>query len=165
MPYDTCCTPGLSLCQWGRAGWTMLHVWAHNAPELLSAEQQEDMRVLTEQFTKHIPCQECKEHFRSYLRQHVTEETFQSRSGLVQLFHGAHNAVNARAGKPEMTMEKHMAMFSSPLGHSENTAPKDQTYHTAAMLVLVAVSALLLRHALNVRTKGVQLSKLDHTTR
>ena len=138
----------------------MLHVWAHSSPERLSEEQKGDMRLLVEQFTKHIPCQECKEHFTGYMEQHFTEEAVQSRSGLVQLFHGAHNAVNARTGKPEMTMEEHMAMFSQP---SESQSLQNRSYHTAAILGLVAVSALLLRHALNVRARGVSLSKLEHT--
>ena len=114
MKDDKCCTPGLHLCQWGRAGWTMLHVWAHTAPEQLSEENQRDMRNLLSLFAKHIPCLECRDHFEHYLQQHMTDEALRSRLGLINLLHSAHNSVNKRTYKPEMSIEEHMAMFRPP---------------------------------------------------
>jgi len=95
----------------GPAFWFTLHNASTAYPENPTRFIQDGMKQLLLNLPIIIPCVTCKEHFWTFLKAHDLEVITSSR---VQLFHflvAAHNAVNKRFGKIEMSVEEAKALY------------------------------------------------------
>lgn len=119
-----------SLTSWGPCAWNFLHVVAHTRPERLSDEDQERMRVFLREVAHHLPCRHCARHFDEFLDAHMTPASLATRASVVALLHQAHNAVNRRTGKRELSLAEHHRLYSS-------THRQGDTLALFAFLVLV----------------------------
>jgi hypothetical protein len=97
----------LSITTWGHAAWIFLHAVAHASPKKPTAEQRENMRAYLHALATVLPCAKCQRHMRQYLREHLTEDSLKSRASLVEFVHCFHNSVNAKLGKPQLTLQEH----------------------------------------------------------
>lgn len=126
--------PGLTIDQWGPAGWNTLHVWAHFYPHAPTDAERDEMRALLYLFARHLPCPSCRQHFTSFLERRLDADALATRAALVALLNDAHNEVNARLGKRVYTLEEHLRVYT--LRRRRPTTPP-------ALLLVVATAALV----------------------
>jgi mitochondrial FAD-linked sulfhydryl oxidase len=83
----------------GRATWTLLHTLAARFPEQPTRRQRRDAEALIDALTRVYPCGECAAHFLELCRRDPPDAS--SGATLQRWTCRAHNAVNARLGKPQ----------------------------------------------------------------
>ncbi|EPZ34491.1 augmenter of liver regeneration [Rozella allomycis CSF55] len=82
----------------GAHTWTYLHTMAAYYPEKPTSQQEKDMQILLEKFSKFYPCGYCADHMQQYLKQDPPRT--KSRTDLSMWMCEMHNEVNDRLGKP-----------------------------------------------------------------
>ncbi len=82
----------------GRGTWTLLHSIAATYPERPTAVQQSDLLDFMGALSRLYPCWVCAEDFRAYMRREKLRVDDRDEFG--RWLCGAHNAVNAKLGKP-----------------------------------------------------------------
>lgn len=82
----------------GRATWTLLHTLAARFPERPTRRQRRDAEALIDSLTRVYPCGECAAHFAELCARDPPDAS--SGAALRDWTCRAHNAVNARLGKP-----------------------------------------------------------------
>ena len=85
--------------------WGEVHRWA------LTANLQKEPHRWLARFATRIGCGECREHWEAYLAEFPPD--FSSNEALFAWTVAAHNAVNRRLGKPEMTVEAARAYWTT----------------------------------------------------
>lgn len=138
-----CFRTGLTIDRWGPSAWNTLHAFAHRSRLRLDDAEQQRWRTFLFTFAELLPCPRCRDHFRSYLQAHATDETFLSRESIVAFLNDAHNAVNVRLGRPEWSLAAHYAAYSRP----PPTKPVEDTLLFGSYLMgAVVVVVILLRN-------------------
>lgn len=102
----------LTMDKWGPNVWYTLHMFAHTAPERLSAVEQREYAQWLHLTAKRLPCPTCRTHFADFLRRKMTPTSVSTRADLVALMNDAHNEVNARKGKRIYTFKEHYDVYS-----------------------------------------------------
>lgn len=102
---------GRTIDRWGPGAWNTLHVVAHTYPQRPTDAQREDLAAFLRLFARHLPCPKCRDHFETYLDEHLTPDSLADRAAAVRLLHDAHNAVNVRCGKPVWSLEAHYRLY------------------------------------------------------
>lgn len=106
---------GITIDKWGPAAWNTLHVFAHTAPETLTAMDRASMRTFLNTFGSHLPCSKCRRHFLEFMERHAsTDAAFATRKRVVALMNDAHNEVNRRNGKRVYTLAEHYRVYQRP---------------------------------------------------
>jgi len=98
---------------WGPSAWTTFHYWTFGYPEVTTAEERNNYTAFFESFGNTIPCQSCRLHFQSLLKDYPPEKFMTSRSDLIHWGIFMHNKVNLRLGKPTMTPEEVFHMYEA----------------------------------------------------
>lgn len=98
---------------WGPHVWAALHLICLGAPERLTANNAADYRKFLEGFAGVLPCGSCREHFAKVLAQAPIDNALTGRDALFSWSVRAHNAVNARLGKPEFSVEQARERWSN----------------------------------------------------
>lgn len=92
--------------------WFSIHIMAYNAKTQKEKEfVVKQIRIIQDNF----PCQECKNHFWTYLENHPPENTVSSKADSEALFLWTvnfHNAVNFRVGYKQITFEEAKSLYS-----------------------------------------------------
>jgi hypothetical protein len=68
-------------------------------PETPSDTKKEACRRMLEALPDLLPCEDCGDHFRAFMKASDLEEACSSRATFSRFFCSAHNGVNARTGK------------------------------------------------------------------
>jgi hypothetical protein len=89
--------------------WYSIHILCANAKTQKEKEAViKQIRIIQDNF----PCQECKIHFETYLKNHPPEDSI--KGGPESLFLWSvnfHNSVNFRLGKPQLSYEEAKSIF------------------------------------------------------
>jgi Erv1 / Alr family len=130
----------------GPAMWAELHRWA------LGGCVEHGQQWL-EQFSRRIPCGECKLHWRRHIKQAPAD--FSSAEALFEWTVEAHNGVNRRLGKPEMAADAakvYWASADAPAALSERASIVHPHSEVArAVTDIIRVDCI---HALPVQREG-----------
>ena len=101
---------------WGPLGWHWLHSLAICYPVTPTENDREVLHRRLWSFIQTIPCIECQQHSIDYIRQNpVNASGGHSLQLWVWKFH---NAVNARLGKPFMSLHQYLEQYSAELHNS-----------------------------------------------
>jgi hypothetical protein len=95
----------------GPSLWFVLHNGATAYPALPTPYVREGMRQLLTTMPLLVPCATCREHFYAFLKACDLNAAVQSRESLFAFLVAAHNYVNARYGKPTMSVAEAKAMY------------------------------------------------------
>lgn len=100
---------------WGPSFWFTLHNGANHYPENPTNHTMEYMKGFIEGIPVMLPCSVCSEHARVYIDRMKMENKLNnavmSRENLFTFFWSFHNSVNARVGKPELSLDSVKAMY------------------------------------------------------
>lgn len=97
---------------WGTFAWAVPILFLLSYPLDPTPKQQEDAREFVQKwFPMLIPCGNCRAHFTSLHAPHVGDAV-RNRATLARWFVDAHNEVNRRTGKPELSFEEAMKRWS-----------------------------------------------------
>jgi len=82
---------------WGPSAWHLLHTLSYTYPEKPTLEKQMEIEKFISSFSELLPCKECKEGFKKYLKQNPIHS--KTREGFIKWCVDAHNHVNKKLGK------------------------------------------------------------------
>jgi hypothetical protein len=104
--------------------WWTLHTIASTYPDSPSAAQREHCERFVESMPAMLPCSECGDHLRDELKRHDVAAACGSGDGLSLLWCAAHNAANARLGKPPLDCGQVRRRYNSvPICNAEEVFP------------------------------------------
>jgi hypothetical protein len=95
----------------GPAFWFTIHNATTTYPNNPTPYVQKGMKEIVSNIPLLIPCVACKEHFFTFLKTSNLEDATSSKEKLFQFFIDAHNFVNRRFGKPEMSLMDAKKMY------------------------------------------------------
>lgn len=98
---------------WGPFAWTTLHYWTLGYPEVATADEQQRYATFVRAFGQTLPCQSCRAHFAGVLKEFPPEQYMRTREDFIRWGMEAHNMVNRRLNKKEMTMPEFVRLFSA----------------------------------------------------
>ena len=127
---------------WGPYFWGTLHIACLAAPPVLSDEHKTAFRNLIESFTLVLPCPACQMHFREVLQQFPLEESLNTGEDLFTWSVAVHNIVNARLGKPQVSLKDAVYYWAERASYEEQFPVED------ALVVLglvIAISFLMIK--------------------
>lgn len=85
--------------------WHIIHAASASYPAKASAPEMEEMMFFITGIPAAIPCNACKMDTRRYLAHKFSPEVLKGRQELFEFFVAFHNYVNAKLGKPLMSLE------------------------------------------------------------
>ena len=93
---------------WGEGVWLFLHLGSLVANQVLSKEEAEKYWGFIEGLPYMMPCKSCAVHARAYVDASRADRKniCATRDSLLAFFVRFHNSVNARTGKPLITVEQ-----------------------------------------------------------
>lgn len=133
---------GITIDRWGPCAWNTLHAFAHTYPNEPSLTQKAGARAMLYSFADFLPCPKCRVHFQIWLDQNLTLDRLRSRKSFVAFMNEAHNAVNARLGKKQFTLQEHYDVYSRPQTGEFYYAP---FVFLGAVILCVVISKRLTR--------------------
>lgn len=92
--------------KWGEAGWTLMYAVAFAYPTHPTPADQAGAIHFFEGLAAVLPCQDCRHHYTAYMQEFPIQVNVGSRNKLCAWLLNLHNAVNARIGKPIVTLEQ-----------------------------------------------------------
>lgn len=104
----------------GPAFWFTLHNSAGTYPNRPTRVIQQSMKELLTNLPLLVPCVVCKEHFYNFIKHSDLDNATANRENLFRYFVNAHNFVNRRYKKAEMSLNdaKKIYGFDKPAGSS-----------------------------------------------
>ena len=141
---------------WGPVFWGTLHIVALAYPDEPSYSEKRAAKEFYKSMVFLLPCPACRQHFAEILESIPVENWLDNRKSLIEWNVTAHNRVNAKLGKPEITVEdfykryQEMADRGLPIPPANPTseiaeAARQEVYLRAVMHTtgtLVALGAL-----------------------
>lgn len=95
---------------WGPAAWTFLHAMSFKYTPTI--DDKANMRIFLKSFARALPCEKCRLHFVEYIDTRLEEEHLRDRESLARFLVAAHNDVNARLGKRQLTYYEVKKMYT-----------------------------------------------------
>jgi hypothetical protein len=124
---------------WGPSLWHFIHVFTFSYPERPSMDEQMNARRFFETLATILPCENCREHTKLYLRQHPPQVL--SRDALIQYAYNFHLAVNKRINSsppPDYTWFRNSYLDGTRVKVYDNS-----TSTTAWLIVGVVATAVI----------------------
>ena len=135
-----------SITSWGPSAWNYLHVTSYAYPEVPTEYNKEHMFNFMWYFARVIPCQRCRADFVKYLHVNLPEKmnspVFTCRDNLINFSIQAHNYVNSKLSKPEMTREQVDKLY---VYTHEDIQKKYKTEMVIMFLVFFILAALIIK--------------------
>lgn len=101
---------------WGASLWRSLHAVAMGYPERPSAADTAAYRRFYADLHAVLPCQTCADHYKAYVSNNpITDRDIASADALFAWTVRLHNDVNARLGKPVMSLEEARDALAHPM--------------------------------------------------
>lgn len=97
----------------GPPAWFTYHNGSAHLPESLSKSEQIQMYNFVQGIPLMTPCGVCQPHASKYIRDHDAElrEAIKTRDGMFEWFVDFHNFVNARNGKPQLSLTEARTLY------------------------------------------------------
>ena len=115
--------------QFGPDFWSVMEELAIGYPVQASADQQASMKLLFSKLAEHFPCKECAVHFQEGVSK-MPQSALQGRKSLLNWVINFHNSVNARRGKPELSMQDALQSIGTKYKRREDDATELQECRT-----------------------------------
>jgi hypothetical protein len=145
---------------WGPIFWSTLHIVALGFPDEPSYAEKRAAKEFYNSMAYLLPCPVCREHFTTVLQGLPVENWLDNRKSLIEWVVMAHNRVNERLGKPQLTVEQfytkytEMAKRGLPIPPAGATADVDDglqqeayirgiTHTLGALIAVGAIGGLL----------------------
>lgn len=96
---------GMDIRVWGNAGWTLMYAIAFAYPKAPTSADADGAVSFFRGLGAVLPCKDCRSHFAAYMQQFPIERNVDSRDKLSAWVLKLNNAVNARLGKPQRTIQ------------------------------------------------------------
>ena len=89
--------------KWGQPMWDVLYSIAFSFPDNPTPQERAALKNFLQSLEHILPCEHCREHFSAYVASHpIPTDSSEAVSNWVL---GLNNNVNARIGKPQLTMQ------------------------------------------------------------
>ena len=121
---------GLKPDHWGPYFWGTIHIACLGAPESLDEFEKVAYRTFITTLPFILPCGSCGKHFYELLQAEPIEQALKSRQTLFEWSVRAHNIVNKRLGKPEVSQINALRHWSLICMGEASTCPT-KTIHTS----------------------------------
>jgi hypothetical protein len=100
----------LSIEKWGPCGWNFLHAVSFTYPKVPTLEQKKTMYAFLHTVGRVLPCPVCNTHFTQMIERELAAEELStqltSRDALSRFLVAAHNEVNVRLNKRQLTYDE-----------------------------------------------------------
>lgn len=97
---------------WGPSAWLFLHSIALNYPDNPNIIQKNNYINFINSFTRIIPCQKCKIHFKNLLKKHpINMKVLRSKLSFLEWINLIHNKVNIRLKKKTFTLDESIDLY------------------------------------------------------
>ena len=106
---------------WGPCGWNFLHAMSFAYPVTPTLTERLEMFTFLHSFAKVLPCMRCRTHFTKLLNVHLHTpscDKLDSRESLAVFLVDAHNMVNKRLGKRQLSLDAALSLYDSPDLHA-----------------------------------------------
>ena len=132
---------------WGPAAWRFLHI-ASFAMDTFNAER---VVQALESFGHLLPCDECKTHYANYLNKNPPGAQIQSKEDMQKYLVNVHNAVNDRLGKPILSFDNAVDLYSryTCCRTNLNGGTKQRILKHVCIVVLFAVGIVCITYGLS----------------
>jgi hypothetical protein len=138
---------------WGPIFWATLHIVALGYADVPQYAEKRAAKEFFQSMAFLLPCPVCRIHFNEILRQMPIENWLDNRTTLMEWVWKAHNIVNQRLGKEEISLQefhnryKTMAEYKIPVppsSSSEQTAKevRENAYIQGAVHTVLGLSAV-----------------------
>jgi len=138
---------------WGPIFWSTLHITSLAYPDDPTYAEKRAAKEFFNALAHLLPCPVCRSHFREILQGSPIDSWLDNRTMLTEWVWKAHNAVNVKLGKPEVTMAdfmkryREMADRSLPIPPSKLEAELTDVAEQAAWIRGAATTAGVLAAA------------------
>ena len=98
---------------WGPHFWYILHIISFSYPETPSEYDKRSFYDFFRSLGDILPCEDCKKHYKQHFHAYPVQPHLDNRSNLVKWVIQMHNFVNARNGKPVLTVEEVLKIYEN----------------------------------------------------
>ena len=128
---------------WGPIFWGTMHITSLAYPDDPTYAEKRAAKDFFNALGFLLPCPVCRDHFREILKGMPIETWLDNRTKLTEWVFTAHNAVNKKLGKPELTMPEFYSRYEA-MGERGLPIPPSNPH---AEITDAAVSAAFIRGA------------------
>jgi len=97
---------------WGPHLWRFLHYLSLSYPETPTDEEKEIMLNFLESLQEILPCEKCRYNFNKHLDS-LDMKVLNNNESFVKWMFNTHNEVNKSTGKPELSYDEFIKMYST----------------------------------------------------
>lgn len=99
---------------WGKSFWSAIHYITIAYPNNPTDEDKQNIIAFFTSLQNVLPCEKCRNHFKANLISYpLTNDILSSKANLISWAVGVHNEVNRRTGKPEMSVNDAIALYTN----------------------------------------------------
>ena len=109
---------------WGPHGWKFIHYVALGYPDEPTDADKRSYKKFYESLRDILPCQSCADHYRDTIHMYPVDGHLSSREELLRWSFDIHNTVNKRIGKPTLTYEKAIRLYTHKQFHNTHVLRK-----------------------------------------
>ena len=97
---------------WGPHGWAFMHYVALGYPDQPTEKDKSSYQNFYESLSNVLPCQGCADHYKDTISQFPVTNHLQDRESLLRWSFDIHNTVNQRLGKPVLSYENALKLYT-----------------------------------------------------
>lgn len=94
----------LSAKYWGEHVWETMYIIAYTFPAEATAEDKRHVTAIYKNLAFVLPCDECRDHYQSFMSQHPIENTADSRGDILKWVNDLQNSINTKLRKPPVNL-------------------------------------------------------------
>lgn len=130
----------MDITTWGPHGWGFFHAVTFAYPQNPDTLTKQQYAQFFDSIGNVLPCGICRQHFADMLKKYPIDLT--SRDTLTRWLVDRHNQVNQRLGKPIMSYDQAVAMYTQPVPAPTPTPSKPDS-HANNKYILIGVAVAL----------------------
>ena len=125
---------------WGSHGWKFMHFVALGYPVSPTSEEQTQYKTFFESLQHVLPCETCAHNYTQHLQQLSLDDSLGSQKDLFAWTVNMHNLVNKELGKPQLTVEQALPLYTQI-----QTPYLDYAFKISIVLILLAILYYLMK--------------------
>jgi len=130
---------------WGESFWNVIHYITMAYPDNPTEDDKQNVLAFIQSLQNVLPCEKCRNHFKSNLISYpLSNDVLSSRYNFIKWAVMVHNEVNRRTGKPEMSVENAIDLY---------TNKKQYDYSQVITIVLLIMLIILLVYYIKVNSQ------------